>query len=384
MRILQVVAYISPDGAYGGPVRVAINQAKALADLGHEVVVVAAAGGFNGPMPKKFDGISVKLFPARRVLPRAGFAGIISPGLLAWLARAIENADVVHIHLARDLLTLPAAVLMMLSKKPLVVQTHGMIDHTDKISAKPLDWLMTRPVMRYAGAVLYLTESERSDLQDVAGKLIRLKNVSNGIPVPHEQAIEQREGAQDNLEVIFLARLHAHKRPMLIVHAARELADKYPRAQFTLVGPDEGEAEKIQDAIRKGLDTATNLQWSGPLPPDQTIERMRRACIYALPSKAESFGMSIAEAMSIGLPVVITESCGIAPIVRQNNAGIVCDQTQGAFTQAIDRLLGDSDLRVTMGANAREAAQHLHSTQDVADELAAIYTEICATNGTPK
>lgn len=381
MRILQIVAYISPDGAYGGPVRVAINQAKALTDLGHEVVVVAAAGGFDGQMPEEFDGIPVKLFPARRVLPRAGFAGISSPGLIAWLAQAGRNADVVHIHLARDLLTLPAAALTLLIKKPLVVQTHGMIDHTDKISAKPLDWLMTRPVMRHAGAVLYLTESERIDLQHVAGESPQLINLSNGIPLPNEQAIEQREGAKDDLEVLYLARLHAHKRPMLIAHAAQELADKYPRAHFTLVGPDEGEAAKIQDAIGQGPDTSTNLEWNGPLSPDKTIARMTQACIYALPSRAESFGMSIAEAMSVGLPVVITESCGIAPLVREKNAGIVCDQSQSAFTQAIDRLLGDPELRVTMGANAREAAQNLRSTQDVAIDLAAIYTEVCATNG---
>lgn len=381
MRILQVVTYISPDGAYGGPVRVAINQAKALTDLGHEVVVAAAAGNFEGPLPEEFDGIPVRLFAARRVLPRAGFAGMSSPGLIAWLTKVVQDADVVHVHLARDLLTLPAAALTLLAKKPLVVQTHGMIDRTDKLTARPLDWLLTRPVLRHANAVLYLTESERRDLQDVAGESLELMNLSNGIPLPDEPAIEQREGTQDELEVLYLARLHAIKRPMLLAHAARELADKHPSAHFTLVGPDEGEASKIQEAIRLGRGTTENLRWNGPLPPGLTIDRMKQACIYALPSTAESFGMSIAEAMSVGLPVVITESCGIAPLVREKNAGIVCDQTQKSFTQAIDRLLGDSDLRVTMGANARKAAQNMRSTQDVAVQLADIYTNTGASNG---
>lgn len=384
MKILQVVAYISPDGAYGGPVRVAINQAKALTKLGHEVVLAAAAGGFEGPLPEEFDGFPVRLFAARRVLPRAGFAGISSPGLIAWLAQVVRDADVVHVHLARDLLMLPAAALTLLAKKPLVVQTHGMIDSTHKVSAKPLDWLLTRPVLRRANAVLHLTESERRDLQDVAGESLNLMSLSNGIPLPDEKAIEQQKGVQEEVEVLYLARLHAIKRPMLLAHAARELADKHPRAKFTLVGPDEGEASKIQEAIRVEHDTTANLRWSGPLPPAQTIDRMKQACIYALPSTAESFGMSIAEAMSVGLPVVITESCGIAPIVREKKAGIVCDQSQNSFTQAIDRLLGDAELRITMGANAREAVQDMRSTQDVAIELVAIYTKTGATDGSPK
>jgi hypothetical protein len=49
MRVLQVVALISPDGSYGGPARVALNQSAELVKRGHEVTLAAATRGFRVP-----------------------------------------------------------------------------------------------------------------------------------------------------------------------------------------------------------------------------------------------------------------------------------------------------------------------------------------------
>lgn len=78
MRILSVVTLVSPDGAFGGPVRVALNQATALRELGHDVTLAAGGRGFDEP-PTELDGVPVRLFPARTVVPGIGFAGLSSP-----------------------------------------------------------------------------------------------------------------------------------------------------------------------------------------------------------------------------------------------------------------------------------------------------------------
>lgn len=372
MKVLQVVTYISPDGAYGGPVRVAINQAKALTDLGHDVVVAAAAGGFDGPLPTDFDGFPVRLFPARRLVPKSGFAGLASPGLFSWLARAVHGADVIHVHLARDLVTLPAAALALLIRKPLIVQTHGMIDRTDNPLAVPLDRFLTRPVLRRARTVFHLTNRERQDLRDVAGEGLELAHLPNGVAIPEAQAIEQRIGPQANPEVLYLARLHSIKRPTLMVEAARALCKKHSQALFTLVGPDEGQAIKVQSATRKA-ELKDKVIWAGAIPPDQTLNRMRSASIYVLPSSAEVLPMAVLEAMSVGLPVVVTDGCGLAPMIEARSAGLVCGQSAEDFAEAIGTLLDDPDRRVAMGANARRAVTELHSVQRIAKSLGDTY-----------
>ena len=181
MRIISIVTLISPDGAYGGPTRVALNQAAELRRRGHEVVIAAGYRGFAEP-PTVIDGVPVKLFPVRTALPGIGFAGLTAPGLLQWLSRIAPQADVVHIHTARDLITLPAAWIVRRSGTPYVLQTHGMIDPSPKVSADWLDRLLTKRILRDASVVFYLTDREHSDLQEVFGGSLETTRLMNGVP----------------------------------------------------------------------------------------------------------------------------------------------------------------------------------------------------------
>lgn len=372
MRILQVVTYISPDGAYGGPVRVAINQAKALTELGHEVVVTAAAGGFEDSLPAEFDGFPASLFPARRVVPKSGFAGITSPGLLKWLVQAVRAADVVHVHLARDLVTVPAAAIALLMKKPLVVQTHGMIDRTDKRLAAPLDQLLTRPILRAAQSVLFLTERERANLVGVAGQRLRLVHLPNGVPLSNPSGTERGQDSESAPEALYLARLHPRKRPMVFVRAAGILSSDFPNVRFSLVGPDEGEGDAVRNALQCG-NGAGRITWVGSVPPDRTLDRMRQAAIYVLPSTDEPFPMAVLEAMSLGLPVVITNSCGLAPMVEAYHAGIVCSDDPKDVERALRQLLTSAEVRLQMGLQARQLIEKAYSMPAIAIKLSSIY-----------
>src|ERR1700712_3015842 len=106
LRILHAVTLLSPDSAYGGPVRVALNQASALRGRGHSVTLAAAERGFD-VAPRSADGTPLVLRRARRLVPHSGFAGLSAPSLMTWLLRSRSEFDVAHVHLARDLVLLP-------------------------------------------------------------------------------------------------------------------------------------------------------------------------------------------------------------------------------------------------------------------------------------
>src|SRR3954447_26921767 len=108
MRVLHMVTLVTPDGAFGGPVRVAVNHVRELRRRGHDAVLVAAATGFGGLLPDHVEDVPAQLFPARRVAP-LGFSGLAAPEMLWWVRRELPRTDVVHVHLARDLITLPVA-----------------------------------------------------------------------------------------------------------------------------------------------------------------------------------------------------------------------------------------------------------------------------------
>lgn len=363
MRILSVVALISPDGAYGGPTRVALNQASALRSLGHHVIVAGATRGFLQP-PRRHGDIPLRLFPARTLVPGTGFAGLASPGLLRWMRRALRSADVVHVHLARDLVTLPAADMARRRSVPYVLQTHGMIDPSHHPMVPALDAALTRPLLAEAHAVLYLTGRERADLEAVAGPDVAYVELPNGVPEPQVTA------AAGATEVLFLARLHPRKRPAAFVRAARELAESFPTTVFTLVGPDEGAGAEVRQLIGGH----PRIRWEGALAPEDTQARMAQSAVYVLPSVDEPFPMSVLEAMALALPVVVTGSCGLASMVAEHGAGlVVAEDEHRELVAAIGELLSSPERARDRGEAGRAAVRRHLGMIAVAERLAALY-----------
>ncbi|MFC8038923.1 glycosyltransferase [Paenarthrobacter sp. NPDC057355] len=372
MRILQVVTLLTPDNAYGGPLRVAVNQVRELRAQGHEVDLVAGVSGFPRT-PETVDGVEIRLFPVANLVPGTGFAGLFSWRMLCHLIVNMGTYDVVHVHLARDLVTLPAAALALLWRRAYVLQTHGMIDASDRRLAKVLDFFITRAVVGRAKAVLYLTELEKDSLASLfALSSTTLVPLPNGVPLP--QCRGTKSGV---LDVLYLARLQARKRPMEFLRAAKEIGPGMSETttRFSLVGPDEGEGNSVK-AFIAALPKSPPVVLEGPLGPDETLTRMESAAIYVLPSVDEPFPMSVLEAMSVGLPVVITKSNGLAPFVERHAAGIVIDVNEGALAAPLKMLMQDAELRERMGENARRAASEHFSIAAVTKRLYSTYMDV--------
>ncbi|WLQ44777.1 glycosyltransferase [Streptomyces laculatispora] len=327
MKILHVVTLHTPDHAFGGPTRVALNLSKVQRAEGDDARIMALGDGFDGPLPSQVEGVPAHLYQARHLLPRFEVSGITSGPLLLAARRMMRGADVVHVHLMRDLVTLPAALLALASGTPLVVQTHGMVDPTEKRVAQLTDLLGVRRVLRGADAVLHLTETERIDVNAVAApvRLTRTVRLVNGVR-PQERKPD-RDPARPPT-VLFLARIQERKRPEDFVAAMPAVLAEYPDARFVLAGPDTGALPGTLRLARE-LGVLDSLDHVGPLGHEEVLAAGRQADVYVLPSIEEPLGVSVLEAMSVGTPVVITRTCGLGPDVAQAGAGRVIDSRVG-------------------------------------------------------
>lgn len=369
LRILSVVTLVTPLGEYGGPVRVAVNQARALRELGHDVTIAGGARGFNGMVPDTLEGVPAVLMPVVTAVPRVGFAGLASPRLWRWLRRHVSDFDVVHVHLARDFITLAAAHLARRRDIPYVLQPHGMVDASNRPLARPLDARWTRPVLRDAQHVLYLSEAERLGIIKVAGEGLGLVPLPNGVPT-HDQPADHNEPT-----VLYLARIAPRKRPRFFVEMARCLSPAHPGARFVMVGPDEGEGPGVRADIFQAQSAGVLIEWKGALAPEDTLEEMQRAAVFVLPSVNEPNGMSVLEAMSVGLPVVITDTCGLAGEVVASGGGIVVNDTIEGLVDAVDGLLKEPDRARYMGARGREHVRAHLGMPSIAHQLESLYLE---------
>lgn len=364
MRVLHLVTLVSDDGAFGGPLTVAVNQASELRRRGHDVVVAAGWRGMGDP-PTALHGTPARLFPVMRAAP-TGLTGFASPGLLHWLGRHVETFDLLHVHAGRDLVTLPGIGVARRAGLPYVMQTHGMITPDDRLLARVLDAAATRRYLRGARRVLVLTDAEEDGLRRLAPSA-RLTRVPNGI------AVREVSGTHGpGRDVLFCARLHRRKRPLAFVDMAAGLADAYPDVSFSMVGPDEGELRAVTEAIaRHSLEG--RVRYEGALAPEQVEQRLARASVYVLPSVDEPFPMSLLEALSLGVPSVCTNSCGISPQLEQAGAALVSDPSVEALTAAVGGLLASPQSAKALGERGRAAAQQNFSIRVVGDLLEQIY-----------
>ncbi|MGW6099935.1 glycosyltransferase [Streptomyces sp. NPDC055157] len=366
MRVLHAVTLHSPTHAFGGPVRVALNLCKGLRERGHDARLTALADGFEGPLPEKVEGVPAHLHQARRILP-LGFSGLTSPALLAGAHRLVRQADVVHVHLARDLVTLPVALAALRAGKPLVLQTHGMVDPSERRSARVLDAVAVRRVLLGATAVLHLTTRELRDLEAVVGGtgLARAVRLVNGVPAQPEGPAP--EGPP---RVLYAARLQARKRPVDLVEAAPAILARHPEANIVVAGPDEGELAAVRRRIDE-LGLAARVSCPGPLDGTRMTEELRRAHVYVLPSVDEPFPMSVLESMAVGTPVVVTDSNGLARDVDRAGAGRVVTGPDGIAPAVLDLL--DPAARRAASEGARKLTAETFAMDAVLGTLLDVY-----------
>lgn len=115
----------------------------------------------------------------------------------------------------------------------------------------------------------------------------------------------------------------------------------------------------------------------GYVKDPKTMAKLYSAAdIYLFPTLAETFGITIVEAMSCGLPVVTFETGGVPEIVENNKTGLVVEYKDGKMlTTALEKLLDDDDLRGKMSENAVLASKKFEK-EKMAREYFELYKEL--------
>jgi glycosyltransferase involved in cell wall biosynthesis len=117
----------------------------------------------------------------------------------------------------------------------------------------------------------------------------------------------------------------------------------------------------------------------GFVPPAELGPYYERASVVVVPSRREGFGMVAREAMAHGRPVVATAVGGLVDAVEDGVTGVLVPPgDDAALRAALERLLGDAELRRTLGTAARERALHTASPSAFAERLLEIYRASCS------
>jgi glycosyltransferase involved in cell wall biosynthesis len=111
---------------------------------------------------------------------------------------------------------------------------------------------------------------------------------------------------------------------------------------------------------------AGRVVFSGSVFGEKKWAAYRDADVFVLPSQNENFGNTAAESAACGTPVIVTENCGIAPLLS-DWAGIVVRHETSEVRKAVKEVLSDGALRERLAQGGRRAAGRLGWEEPVAD-----------------
>ena len=142
-----------------------------------------------------------------------------------------------------------------------------------------------------------------------------------------------------------------------LLKAFSTLAHKYPDWRVDLYGEGQERNLLIDIIERHNMHKQVSLH----APCSNIKERLLESSIYAFPSRSDGFGLVITEAMECGLPTVAMDcECGPREIITPNTGIVVPDRNIDAFAKALERLMTDDQLRLTMGYAATQRVKHFY------------------------
>jgi glycosyltransferase involved in cell wall biosynthesis len=380
---LHVIASIA--ARTGGPAKAALDMARAVAALGHEVAIYTTDREMDAAerlrlATGRLDGVELHVF--KQQFPTALAT---SWPLARALELAIPKADIVHLHSLYLFHTWAAARLCRRFGVPYLLRPHGTLDpylwQRHRARKALIETLFQNRVLRQAAAVHYTAEEEMRLAQPyVQGA--RGVVVPNGLdlaeyaelpPPGRFRALHPEIG--DRRIVLFLSRLNFKKGLDLLIPAFARVARQRPDLHLVIAGPDDGQRDAAGDWVAaEGM--AARVTFVGLLDHRAKLAAFTDAAMFVLPSYSENFGLAIVEALACGVPVAISDRVNIWREIAAVGAGVVAPPTVDDVAQQIETLAADPARAAEMGGRGRTLVTERFSWGKIARDLETVYRSL--------
>ncbi len=354
-RVLQVVSSSATSGAE----RHLVLLSRTLQQQGHHVLTVCPPQNW---LPDELRRAGVNTLP----LPMHGIGSLETLARLVQVVRE-QKIDIIHTHLTRA--TYLGLLAGLLTRRPVVSTVHVFT------SDPAYRWLtrLGNPLIAVSEAVrswLIAHGVSASEVQTVhhATDFISL----NGFHADAPREVRWEFGIPTDSKLVgVFAKVTPIKGHDLLIEGLPHVLMRHPSTYVLFVGSTDSAFARRTRLRAAELGVAERVRFVGVRT--DVARLMQAVDVVALPSRSETFGMAVLEAMALGKPVVATRVGGLPEIVRDRETGILVDFTAVSLAHGLSELLASAELRHQLGETARQFACRYHSPERMVRGVESVY-----------
>lgn len=366
MRILLAIWSLASEN--GGPTRSTIGLARALAELGQTVILFTN-------VPSCVPQATIQALQTKGVDFREGRGCGFLTALKDSKALLEEvKPDIVHIQGLWKLASHAMHVVAHRFGISVVISPRGMLDpwalSVKKWKKRCGMFLYQKHDLKHAVAFHATAEAEAEHIRDFGLKQ-SVWVVPNAVSCPKELPIANKE--MDVKTAFFMSRLHPGKGLLLLADAWAKV--KPTGWRMMVAGADSyGHKGEVVEKL-KSLGIENDWTFAGELDDEQKWQALVNADLFIHPSASENFGISIAEALCAGIPVITTKGCPWLEI--DGKCGWWIDRTIPHLADAMECAMALSDVeRYAMGEQGKQLIQEKYTWPAVAKQMVAFYEHL--------
>ncbi|HLP97532.1 MAG TPA: glycosyltransferase [Sideroxyarcus sp.] len=282
----------------------------------------------------------VTVLPAlwpRFKLPRGGWSIV---------RRAVAAADIVHLMGHWSMLNAMVYVAARRAGKPYVVCPAGALPifGRSKWLKRLYNLIIGNAIIRNASGWIAVTASEFPQFESYDIDASRVKVIPNGVSIedfPATDIVEfrHRHGLADAPVILFMGRLNPIKGPDLLLQAFSNARHAFPQYHLVFAGPDGGMLDQLRGmAEQAGLGKI--VHFLGHVSGADKSAAYRMADLLVVPSRQEAMSIVAIEAGICGVPVLMTDQCGLGEI-RSVDARLEVPPSAAGLAEGLTSLLTD-------------------------------------------
>jgi len=243
------------------------------------------------------------------------------------LLTSLPKPDLVVLH---QIYTFSSLLGYMYAKRygiPYAVQPHGSLtryhESDNKLIKTLAKWFLISKILREADAIIVTCESERDDLNSwLQAKTYQLAYGADKSQFAYKDVSRPPLGSQ-NLRIVFSGRFDKKKNLSLVIRALPYIIEMYPALTLDVAGSGTAKEVRKLQALISSSKLEGNVKFHGWIDSSKMQELFAAARLLVLPSENENFAIVVAEALSAGVPCVVSKFVGTAEIVAKHHAGEV-------------------------------------------------------------